>query len=91
LVLPRISFTPHLEKFVTCPQVSAEGTTVREVLDTVFAENPLLRGYVVDEQGSLRKHMAVFVDGHPVQDRVTLSDTVHDSAEVYVLQALSGG
>jgi hypothetical protein len=64
---------------------------VREVLDRVFADNPPLRGYVVDERGVLRKHMTVFVDGAQVIDREHLSDAVSPRSEVYVMQALSGG
>jgi hypothetical protein len=64
---------------------------VREVLDTVFAENTRLRGYVVDERGSLRKHMTIFVDGQILLDRRSLSDEVGPDSEIYVMQALSGG
>lgn len=67
------------------------GTVVAEVLAAVFADNPRLRGYVVDERGVLRKHMVVFVDGRQIVDRERLSDPVGPDAEVYVMQALSGG
>lgn len=69
--------------------VSAE--TVRDALTQVFDAIPRLRGYVVDEHGALRKHMAVFVDGELVRDRIGLSDPVTPDTEVYVMQALSGG
>jgi hypothetical protein len=64
---------------------------LREVLDNVFADNPRLRGYVLDEQGALRKHMVIFIDGRQVTDRSALSDAVAPTSEVYVMQALSGG
>ena len=67
------------------------GATVRESLDQVFAEHPQLRGYVIDEQGRLRKHMVIFVDGKPASDRTDLSDAVAADSEIYVMQALSGG
>jgi hypothetical protein len=50
-----------------------------------------LRAYIVDEHGSLRRHINIFVDGEKVIDRVHLTDIVPDKAEVYVMQALSGG
>ncbi len=89
--MPRIAFTPHLERFVTCPAAEVEGATVRQALDAVFDRNQQLRGYVVDEQGALRKHIAVFIDGSPILDRTNLTDMVTEASEVYVLQALSGG
>lgn len=84
-------FTKNLQRHVACPPTSAPGDTVREVLDHIFADNSRLRGYVVDERGSLRKHMTIFVDGDLITDRRSLSDAVSPNSEIYVMQALSGG
>ena len=64
---------------------------MRAVLEAVFASNPAARDYVLDDQGGLRRHMVIFVDGQPIRDREGLSDAVGDDAQVYVMQALSGG
>ena len=56
-----------------------------------FAKNPRLRGYVLDDQGALRRHVIVFVGGEAVVDRVRLSDAAPADSEIAVLQALSGG
>jgi hypothetical protein len=63
------------------------GATVREVLEHVFSTQPQVRSYVLDEQGDLRKHVFIFVDGR----RVRLADPVRESSEIHVLQALTGG
>ena len=89
--MPRVSFTRNLQRHVACPPCTVAGATVRESLDEAFALYPRLRGYVLDEHGALRFHMAVFVDGEPVADRRTLGDPVAEAAEIYVMQALSGG
>jgi hypothetical protein len=86
-----VAFTPNLQRHVECPPCDAPGSTVREVLEGVFADNPRLRGYIVDERGALRRHMIVFVDGRQISDRERLSDRVGPRSEVYVMQALSGG
>jgi sulfur-carrier protein len=86
-----VSFTPNLERHVECPTQDIGGGTVRAVLDAVFAANPRLRGYVLDDQGALRRHMMVFVDGQQIQDREGLSDPVRAASDIYVMQALSGG
>jgi hypothetical protein len=86
-----VVFTQNLQRHVDCPAISVEGRTVREVLDAAFAENPRARGYVLDDQGELRVHMVIFVDGQQVRDRKGLSDPVAADGEVYVMQALSGG
>lgn len=89
--MARVTFTANLERHLACPPVEAAGQTVREVLDRVFAENALARGYVLDDQAALRKHMAIFIDGFLIRDRAGLSDPVRDDSEIYVMQALSGG
>lgn len=89
--MPRIVFTQNLERHIACPALDASGDTVRAVLEAAFASNPLLRGYILDDQGALRKHILIAVNGRIIEDRATLSDPVEEDGEVYVLQALSGG
>jgi len=89
--MPIVHFTANLRRHVACPSVTVEGATVREALARVFEQNPQLRGYVVDDQGAVRKHMNIFVDGVQIRDRVTLGDPVTPGTEIYVIQALSGG
>lgn len=89
--MPTVSFTPNIQRHVTCPPTGVAGRTVREALEAAFRENPQARGYVLDDQGAVRQHMVVFVDGHQVRDRQHLSDPVGQDAEIYVAQALSGG
>ncbi len=89
--MAQVFFTTNLRRHVDCPTVEAAGTTVREVLDNVFAANMRVRGYVLDDQSALRKHMTVLVDGHALRDRIRLSDQVTAASQIYILQALSGG
>jgi len=89
--MARVVFTQNLQRHVAAPPREAPGANVREVLEAVFAAQPRLRGYVLDDQQRLRQHMLVFVDGEQVRDRVGLSDAVAPESEVYVMQALSGG
>lgn len=89
--MAKVAFTPNIQRHVTCPATTAEGNSVRKVLDAVFADNPRARGYVLDDQGALRRHMTIFVDGRVIADRDHLSDPVSDASSIYVFQALSGG
>lgn len=89
--MAKVTFTPNIQRHVACPATTAPGGTVREVLDAVFTGNPRARGYVLDDQGALRRHMTIFVDGHVITDRERLSDPVSADGSVYVFQALSGG
>jgi sulfur-carrier protein len=89
--MPRVSFTQNLQRHVACPPQVVAGDTVVAALVEVFARQPQLRDYLVDEHGALRKHMLIFLDGKLLQDRVKLSDVVSEQTEIYVMQALSGG
>ena len=89
--MPRVVFTSNLQRHVSCPETPVTAGTVRTALAQVFATQPQARGYVLDEQGHLRKHVVVFVDGQRVRDRELLSDPVREASEVYVMQALTGG
>jgi sulfur-carrier protein len=86
-----IHFTSNLRRHVDCPSVTVTGATVRDVLDEAFASNDRLRTYVLDDQGHLRRHMRILVDGAAIKDLEKQSDAVRSSSEVWVMQALSGG
>ena len=67
------------------------GDSVGAVLETAFADCPAPRGYVLDDQGRVRQHIMLFVDGELISDRNRLTDRVEPGQEVFVMQALSGG
>ena len=89
--MARVAFTANLERHLSCPVRDAPGSTVRAVLDAVFAQQPPLRSYILDDQGRVRKHVAIYLNGERIADRDRLSDAVGETDEVFVFQALSGG
>jgi hypothetical protein len=89
--MPKVSFTQNLKRHLSAPSAEVQGATVREALEAVFDDNPMLRSYIVDDQGRLRKHVVVFIDGEMAEDRDGLSDAVEPATELVVMQALSGG
>ena len=98
MTVPTVVVAPSLTRWLTASptsvgerKVTVGGTTVREVLESLFAEYPTLRGYATDERGALRHHVVAFVDGVPVRDKQGLGEPVPADGEVYLLQALSGG
>lgn len=89
--MPSVRFTRNIQRHVECPTRDVEGATLGEVLHAYFATNEQARGYVLDDVGKLRKHMAAFIDGLQIDDRDTLSDVVPSNAVVDIVQSLSGG
>lgn len=89
--MPRVIFTDNIQRHLHCPPSHTDGRTVGEALGDFFRKHPQARSYVLDDQGAVRKHVVIFVDGLQIQDRRGLGDAVGPNAEVYVMQALSGG
>ena len=67
------------------------GARLDTVLAGVFERFPNLRGYVLDEHGAVRHHVAVFVDGMAIADKRKPAQALGEHSEVYIMQALSGG
>ena len=84
-------FTQQLRRFTEVPEVDTPALVLRDALDAAFAANPRLRGYILDEQGHLRQHVVIFIDGQRVRDRIRLDDPLTPDSEIHILQALSGG
>ncbi|HTT85190.1 MAG TPA: MoaD/ThiS family protein [Rhizomicrobium sp.] len=91
MVMATVHFTARLGALVPAKQARVDGATVRDVLKHIFAQNAQLKGYVLDEQGRLRKHVCVFLDGERLAHDAALATCVGPQSEIYVMQALSGG
>ncbi len=87
----RVDFTPNLRRHLTLDSCLVEAKTVADVLEQLFASQDKLRGYILDDQGAVRKHINIFVDNKIIHDRIGLTDKISDSSEVFIMQALSGG
>lgn len=86
-----VRFTQQLRRFTATPEVETAAGRLGDALEAAFAVNPVLRGYVLDDQGRLRPHVAVFVDGERLAHARALDAPLRGDSRVHVLQALSGG
>ena len=89
--MARVIFTANLQRHLACPTQEAAGATARAVLNRVFAGNPKLRSYILDDQDRLRQHVHIYINDERISDPVRLSDPVRPNDELFVFQALSGG
>jgi molybdopterin converting factor small subunit len=86
-----LHFTQNLIRHTQCPTADLDAATVAELFERYFATWPGVRDYVLDNQGEVRHHVKVLVDGANIRDRRKLTDRLNPNSEVYVFQALSGG
>jgi molybdopterin synthase sulfur carrier subunit len=89
--MAEIHFTSHLRNLVTDGPLSAAGATVGEALTNVLAAQPHAGGYVLDDRGSLRKHVCIFADGERLAHEGALARHIGPDTKLYIMQALSGG
>ena len=86
-----VHFTQNLARHTQCPSAELAAGTVAELFERYFATWPAVRGYVLDDQGEVRHHVKVLVDGRNLRDRRKLTDSISTNSQIYVFQALSGG
>lgn len=72
-------------------EVSAEGGTLAEVLDSLEADHPGIRTRVLDDAGALRRFVNVYVGDDDVRFIGGLEATVADGAKVSIIPAVAGG
>ena len=90
--MPKVKFTYALKRFFPgLGDTPASGRTLREVLGEIERSYPGVCSYLLDEQGRLRQHVNIFIDGVMIKDRTSLSDPFPEDCEIYIMQALSGG
>jgi molybdopterin converting factor small subunit len=65
--------------------------TIVEAFDLLGREHPGIRQRVLDDQGNIRRHVNVFVDGENVRFRQGNETQVTHASEVRIYPALSGG
>jgi sulfur-carrier protein len=77
-----------LQSYTQSSQVEATGSTLDDVLLDLDWQYPGIRFRMIDEQGQVRRHIRIFINGISVN---TLSQTMRPSDELVIIQALSGG
>lgn len=71
--------------------VEGEASTVGEALELLWSESPAVRDRVLTEQGDVRPHVNIFVDGEDVRGSDGLGAPVREGSEIIILPAVSGG
>lgn len=87
-----MNVTLHLPRVLTdvvgCPSVhTLEGGDVASVIADLLDREPGLRSHIVQENGDIRPHVSVFVDG----DLADMRTEVREGSQVRILNAVSGG
>ena len=72
-------------------EVTAEGATLREVLDNLETSFPGIRDRIVDDTGALRRFVNVYVGDDDVRFIGGLDAEIADGARISIIPAVAGG
>jgi len=72
-------------------KVSADGTTVGQVVDDLVRQFPGMGGHLRSPQGELHRFVNVYVNDEDVRYTGGLDSTIGDGDEVSILPAVAGG
>ena len=86
-----VTFAASLQRHIPCVPQQVPPASLREVLQAALQAAPDLQHYVFDDQGHIRKHVAIFINRDLLQNRADLTQTLRAGDQVLVVQALTGG
>lgn len=90
--MPTIEFTDILRRFFPALEpVQADDGSLYEIVTSLEERYPGLRNYLLDDQGNVRKHVAVAVNGTFIREKKARDIPLTAADRVLILQALSGG
>lgn len=72
-------------------EVAADGGTLGEALQALWAACPGLRDRVVTEQGQIREHINIFVGKEHIRYTGGLATPISAESEISIVPAISGG
>jgi sulfur-carrier protein len=86
--MPRVILTGSIcQRAGGLSTVEVGGDTAAAAIRALENAYPALRGWVVDEQGALRRHVRVFLRQGPIP----LEAAVGPNDELHIVAAISGG
>ena len=71
--------------------IEFDGQTVNEIIDKLTSHYPNLKAHLLDDNGSLRNFVNVFVNEDNIRDQQNMDTAVADGDEVVIVPAIAGG
>lgn len=72
-------------------EVTAEGSTLTEVLESLEANHPGIKSRVLDDTGALRRFVNIYIGDEDVRFVGGLDAEVADGAKLSIIPAVAGG
>ena len=72
-------------------EVSADGGTLAEVLESLDTSYPGIKGRILDDQGAIRRFVNVYVGNDDVRFLEGLDSNTPDGTQISIIPAVAGG
>lgn len=72
-------------------QVSVEGSTLTEVIESLESNYPGIKSRVVDEQGAVRRFVNIYVAEEDVRFASGLNTPTPEGTQISIIPAVAGG
>ena len=71
--------------------IKIRGTNIREVLDELFHAHPDIKEHLVEDDGSLRNFVNIFIEGEDIRQKGGMDAAVSDGSDVRIIPSIAGG
>ena len=72
-------------------EIEVDGNNVRKVLDQLFDAHPDIKNHIIEEDGSLRNFVNIFINGEDIRQKGGLKADVTDGSDVRIIPSIAGG
>ena len=71
--------------------IDVNGGNVAQVLEELFSAHPDIKGHLVEDDGSLRNFVNIFIEGEDIRQGGGMNAEVPDGSDVRIIPSIAGG
>ena len=71
--------------------IEVNGSNVRDVLEELFQAHPDIKNHLIEEDGSLRNFVNIFIGGEDIRQKGGMDAPVSDGADIRIIPSIAGG
>lgn len=72
-------------------EVTAAGTSIKDVINDLESRHPGMRERLLDDKGEIRRFVNIYLNGDDVRFLDQLNSTVKDGDDISIVPAIAGG
>ena len=71
--------------------IDVNGGNVEQILEELFSAHPDIKGHLVEDDGSLRNFVNIFIEGEDIRQGGGMNAEVPDGSDVRIIPSIAGG